>query len=51
MSLPFLIIGTAVALVVGLVGSCITAHHTEHITWREVIRRLAHGYRRPEEGS
>lgn len=36
----------AAAIVVGFVGAVVTAHHTEHITYREAVRRLIHGYDR-----
>lgn len=49
MTSSFFLIGTAVALIVGLAAACVVAHHTEGITYKEVARRLIRGYKRPDQ--
>lgn len=36
----------AAAIIIAVAAALVTAHHTEHITYREAIRRLIHGYDR-----
>lgn len=49
MTLLVFVVVTAVALIFGLAAACVTVHHTEQITYKEVGRRLIHGYKRPDQ--